>query len=122
MKTRKTFTALFAILMAALMLLGTVLPATAALNDPNNVKTIGLTLTAPKAGASVDLSYGSVTCAAPMEYRVVGVDWYKDNATDFMNDRLGRDGNDDYFIGGHDYTVKVTLQVKGDRRWNLDFK
>ena len=122
MKTRKTLTALFAILMAALMLLGTVLPATAALNDPNNVKTIGLTLTAPKAGASVDLSYGSVTCAAPMEYRVVGVDWYKDNATDFMNDRLGRDGNDDYFIGGHDYTVKVTLQVKGDRRWNLDFK
>ena len=122
MKTKKTLSALFAILMAAMLLLGTVLPAAAALNDPNNIKTIGLTLTAPKAGATVDLSYGSVTCATPMDYKVVGVDWYKGNATNFLNDRLGRDENDDHFIGGHSYTVKVTLQTKGDRKWNLGFK
>lgn len=122
MKTKKLLTALLALVMAASMLSCLALTSLAALNDPNNVKDIALTLNPPKAGDTVNLSYDGVTCASPMEYKVVSVDWYKNNATDFLNDRLGRDGNENYFIGGNSYTVKVTLQVKGDRDWNLDFK
>ena len=90
-----------------------------AFDTPNDVKDVALTLTAPKAGYTANMDNTSVTCGNSMEYKVIGVNWYKDGNFDPLNDRLGRDGNENYFIGGHTYTVKVLLEVKGNRTWNF---
>lgn len=120
MKTRKLLAILLALLMAASMLSGLALTSSA-LNEPNDIKSVALTLEAPKAGATVDRSNSSVTCDTPMDYKVVGVYWYKGNKTDYLNDRLGEGDNDDYFIGNYFYTVKIELAVKGDKTWNFEY-
>ena len=120
MKTKIFLATLIAVIMVIAML-----PLTAvtslALNSPNDIKSVALTLEAPKAGATVDLSHSSVTCDAPMDYKVVGLHWYKGNETDYLDDRLGQGSNDKYFIGNYSYTVKIELEVKGDRTWNKEY-
>ena len=120
MKTRKLLAILLALLMAASMLSGLALTSFA-FNTPNDIKSVALTLEAPKAGVTVDRSTSSVTCDTPMDYKVVGVHWYKGNETDYLNDRLGEGDNDDYFIGNYSYTVKIELAVKGDKTWNFEY-
>ncbi len=120
MKTRKIFAALLSVLMVASMLLGSTLTLLA-FNTPNDIKSVALTLEAPKAGATVDRSNSSVTCDTPMDYKVVGVHWYKGNETDYLNDRLGEGDNDNYFIGNYFYTVKIELAVKGNKTWNFEY-
>ena len=112
------------ILIVCIMVLST-LPLTAvtslALNSPNDIKSVALTLEAPKAGATVDLSHSSVSCDTPMDYKVVGLHWYKGNETDYLYDRLGQGSKDKYFIGNYTYTVKIELAVKGDKTWNMEY-
>ena len=109
----------------AILMIGSMLPAMAmtsfAFDTPNDIKSVALTLEAPKAGATVDRSNSSVTCDTPMDYKVVGVHWYKGNETDYLNDRLGEGDNDKYFIGNYSYTVKIELAVKGNKTWNFEY-
>ena len=120
MKTKRFLAALIAVIMVLF-----ILPLTAvtslALNSPNDIKSVALTLETPKAGATVDLSYSSVSCDTPMDYKVVGLHWYKGNNPDYLNDRLGQGSNDKYFIGNCTYTVKIELAVKGDKTWNMEY-
>jgi len=120
MKTKRLFTTLLALLMVVSTLSGFALTSSA-LNEPNDIKSVALTLEAPKAGATVDRSNSSVTCDTPMDYKVVGVHWYKGNETDYLDDRLGEGDNDDYFIGNYFYTVKIELAVKGNKTWNFEY-
>ena len=120
MKTKRFLPALITVVTVILILSATALTAFA-FNTPNDIKSVALTLDEPKAGATIDLSYGSVTCDTPMDYKVVGVHWYKGNETDYLNDRLGEGDNDKYFIGNYFYTVKIELAVKGNKTWNFEY-
>ena len=118
MKTKK----ILAMLIAAILLIS-MLPfsafSTMALEITDKIKEVELTLPAPVSGDNVYLDYGSVIAKHHMSYKVVGVTWYKDN----QPQHLGVDAADKYFIGGHSYTVRVDLQVKGGNSgWNFEYK
>lgn len=120
MKTKKILS-----IALVIVLLVCVLPVTAitisAFNTPNDIAKVELTVPVPKAGEPVNIANNSVTPGAPMEYEVIGVHWFKDNETDYFNDRLCIDGNESDFVGNHNYTVRVDLRVKGDRTWNVEY-
>lgn len=120
MKTKKLLATLLTLLIAISLLSGFELVSSAALNDPNNIKEIGLTLNPPKAGDAVDLANSSVTCAEGMDYKVVAVRWYMYGTDGSIYNALGTGGNDKYFRAGRAYTVKVSLQTKGDKEWNYE--
>ena len=107
---------------AALMVI-TMIPVTAlsafALEVSDKVKEVDLTIAEPIAGENVNLDYSSVTVKHYMTYKVVGVNWYKNES----KDHLGTGDADKYFIGGESYTVRIDLALKGaNSGWNFEYK
>lgn len=113
MKMKKFLSMLIAVLLVLATVMSTAVTSLA-FNEPNDIKEVGLTVAAPVAGRYADRSIDSVECADSMDYKVTGINWYKDD----LNCRLGVDGNEAYFIGGHDYILEVYLETKGGRTWN----
>ena len=119
MKTKRFLTFLLAILAIASLI--PIASTTArALEVSDKVKEVELTLTAPKAGETVNLSISSVEAKHHMTYKVVGLRWYKQGDDRQMGVESGADT---YFIGDQSYTVEVDLEVKsGNGGWNLSYE
>ena len=115
MKTKR-----FIALMISLIMVLSMLPVTAlAVTPTDKVSEVELTLTEPRAGETVNLSFSSVEAKHHMTYKVVGLRWYKQGD----NRQMGvESGADTYFIGGQSYTVEVDLEVKsGNSGWNFEY-
>ena len=112
----KRILALIITLLMAISLLPT---AAFAIEATDRVSEVELTLPAPRAGETVNLSFSSVEAKHHMTYKVVGLRWYKQG-----DDRqMGKEtGADTYFIGGQTYTVEVDLEVKsGNSGWKFEY-
>lgn len=118
MKAKRFFVALTAILMAISLLPLSAIGASA-LQVTDKISEVDLTLEAPVSGVTVPRDNASVQVKAPMDYKVTGVSWFKNDETE----PLGNMGTDTYFVGGNSYTVRVYLYAKsGNGGWNCDFK
>lgn len=114
-------TRILAFLIAVLTVI-TMIPITAltsfAYTVTDKVKEVALTVAEPAAGLNVNLDYSSVTVEHYMTYKVVGVNWYKNDS----KEHLGTGNADKYFIGGETYTVRIDLALKGaNSGWNFDY-
>ena len=94
--------------------------SSSALNVSDKISEVELTLPAPKTGETINRDYTTVTVKHHMSYKVVGMNWYKN---DDLENKLGvDDGTDTFYKGGECYTVSVILQVKGaNSGWNIEF-
>ena len=113
MKTKR-----FIALMISLIMVLSMMPFAAfALNVTDKISTVKLKISEPSAGQSVNLSFSSVELGNSMEYKVIGLSWYKNNESV----KMGVDnGADTYFIGGNSYTVRIDLEAKTNDGWNID--
>ena len=80
----------------------------ASASEKIKINQVGLTVQQPTAGASIDLSFSSVELKHSMDYKVVGLSWYKNH----LPDKLAVGSNEKDFVGGHSYTVKIDLKIK----------
>ena len=104
--------------MISLIMVLSMMPFAAfALNVTDKISTVKLKISEPSAGQSVNLSFSSVELGNSMEYKVIGLSWYKNNESV----KMGVDnGADTYFIGGNSYTVRIDLEAKTNDGWNID--
>ncbi|MBQ4509919.1 MAG: hypothetical protein II984_04280 [Clostridia bacterium] len=115
LKKRSLYTLIVMIMVIAL---ASILSFTVLADDLHKINEIELEILPPIAGNAPDRSFSSIELGHP-DYKVVSVNWYKDDKLT-IDDRLGIGSNENVFVGGHSYTVKIDLALKNTKLTEWD--